>query len=249
MNQKADHRSQFLPLPLAERNSQQDVFAARVAVEQRVERGRKDSEQTRLLAPAALAQSFGQGRVDAEALAGAAIGLHARARPIRRQLQQLGRAAQILLPEVQILSRTPLHRPAVAARPRSLRTGSASGSTAGGSPRADGAIGRRQFAPQNAFRGPVADHVMHHQDEHMLARTQAHQSRPDSRLGLELVRTPRLVDQQTLQFRLALLRAARRSGRFASSAAASFRGRSRWGPLCCYLDGGAQHLMPRDDQR
>jgi hypothetical protein len=102
VNQKADHRLHFIPLALAERNSEQDVFAARVAVEQRVERSRKDGEQTGLLAPAALAQRLGQGRADAEAPAGATKRLHGRPRPIGGQLEQLGRAAQVLLPEVQI---------------------------------------------------------------------------------------------------------------------------------------------------
>ena len=111
----------------------------------------------------------------------------------------------------------------------------------------DCTIGRRQLAPQNAFRGPVADHVMHHQDEHMFARPQAHQSCPDSRLGLELVRTPRLIDQQTRQFRLALRgRQRAKVDSLHPQRPAFMHDCDR--PFCRYLYGSPKNLVSRDDR-
>ena len=46
VEQKADHRLQFRPIPVGERDSQQDVFLPRIAVEQSVQRSGKDGEQS-----------------------------------------------------------------------------------------------------------------------------------------------------------------------------------------------------------
>ena len=44
VKQKAYHRLQFLPVAVGKRNSQRDVFASRVAIEEGVQRRGKDRE-------------------------------------------------------------------------------------------------------------------------------------------------------------------------------------------------------------
>ena len=44
VQKKADHRLQFRPVPIGQRNSQQDVLLAGVAIEQGVQRSGKDGK-------------------------------------------------------------------------------------------------------------------------------------------------------------------------------------------------------------
>ncbi len=67
-----------------------------------------------------------------------------------------------------------------------------------------GAVQCRQFPPKDAFRRPVTNNVVHHQNKDMLLRSQAEQCSADSWFDFEMVETPRLGDQQTLHFRLTL---------------------------------------------
>ena len=69
-------------LPVRERYSQRDVFAPRVAIKQRIESSGKDREETRLLPPATISQSFSESSVEPIALAATPIRLHIRPRPI-----------------------------------------------------------------------------------------------------------------------------------------------------------------------
>src|SRR5208282_5966113 len=108
MEEEADHRLQFRPVPVCQWEAHQDVFASRVAIKQRVQRGGKEGEQAELFPSTAITQSLHQRRSNLEAFSGASIGNSGRTRPVRRQLQEFGRSTQVLFPVCQIIGETSL---------------------------------------------------------------------------------------------------------------------------------------------
>ena len=147
-------------------------------------------------------------RRDLEASLCAPIGINSRTGPIRRKIEQRGGAAQVFLPIFQVLSKF------AASQQLSLPYGViAVLNWQGGQLRAlaaaTGTIESRQISPKITYRSPVANDVMHHQDHDMIRLPKAKQSDTDPGFCLEVVWNPRLVDQQTLDFRFALWRRKR----------------------------------------
>ena len=245
LEEKADHALQFGPIPFGHRDPHEDVFLTRVAVEQGVPSRGKDGERTRLLPPAEIAQGFCQVGVEPEALFGAPIGTNGWPRSIRRQLQERRRPAQVLFPKGKVFgeigSGNLLLLPG-----RIISVLDGQGRQGERFAARKRAVQRRQLPPQNALRRPVADDMVHHQKEDMLPRAHTDQCRADSRLGLEMIGTPRLVDQQTLDFRLALLGPQPAQVDLLQPQRPALV-HNRHGLFVDALDRAPQHLVPRDD--
>ena len=100
MEQKADHGLQFRAVAVGERDAEQHVAAAVVAMEKGVEARAKAGEEAGLLVAAEMTHRLGQRRLR-ETLARAAISIGSGTRAVGRQLDELRRAGQRLLPVVE----------------------------------------------------------------------------------------------------------------------------------------------------
>ena len=156
------------------RGAHDDVVLPGVAPQQRLPGGQEHDEQGAPLRLRQRAQPVRQVGGKVQRLRGAAPAGHGGAGAVRGQLQQLRRAGQLPLPELQVRGELRLVHPAVlpgspvAVLQGRLREGRRVA-------RGQGGVARRDLADEQRLGGAVRDHVVHHQHDEAGVRTQAQQ--------------------------------------------------------------------------
>ena len=167
VHEKPDQRLSLYPPSSRDRRPYRDVIGARIPVQQDLESPQQRHEQRRVLPTAQRVQPVGQPPRQHHRLPPAAVALHGRPRPIRRQLQHRRHPGQLALPVAELLLQLrPLQPPPLPHRivPVLDRQRRQRGLAALG----DGPVQRRQLAREDPHRPPIRGDVVQRQQQHML---------------------------------------------------------------------------------
>ena len=199
VDEAADQTFGLDPAAVGHRRADQQVVAAGVAREQRLEGGEQDHERRRPLPPAEGRHGRGQAGRQGERLPRPARGVglrpHGRTRPVGRQVQDPGRAGQALArrrqPGLQGLSRQPPPLPPGEVANLDGQRGQRRRPAGRG-----GAVEDRDLAQQEPQGPAVGDDVVHGGEQRVLRRPQPQQDAAQQRPAGEVEGPPRLGRRQ-----------------------------------------------------
>ena len=207
VDKKADQAFELRPPTACNRSTHRDILLPRVAIEQDMERGEEGHEQRRPLALGELLERASAQRVDLEAHPSATVARHRRARAVRwqledREIRERGAPIRDLPLENFALQPFALPRGEVGVLHRQLRKRRRFAT-------AKCSIEHAHLARQHRSGPGVADDVMHGEQQPVLARRQAKQSRTKDRAAVEAEFALRFLGGSAPSFALALRRSQR----------------------------------------
>src|SRR5689334_11233977 len=208
VDEEADQAFSFTAITIRDWNADDDVRLSAVAMEQRLKTGQQGHEQRRTFAAAQFPQLVRERVRQGKRVGGAVRLLHRRSRSIQRQLEQLGRAGELLFPISKLLvENLSLEQLALPDRKICILDFQVSQRRrfAGGESRI-----QCRYLVREETEGPaVGNDVMHDEEQHMFVCTQPQQVRSPQLIVREVKRTLRLVVRQLFSPARPLFRAER----------------------------------------
>jgi hypothetical protein len=242
VHEAADERLRLGPAAPGDRRADDDVRLARVAVQQRLERGQQRGEQRRSGAAAEALEPLDERGVEVERAALARVARERRPRMVGRQVEE-GGARQPLPPVLQVAGQgrvvevlaLPGGEVAVLQRQRRQRRGAVR------------RVQRGQLVDEARARPAVEGDVVDHRDEDVLVFGQAQQPAAHQRPAGEIDGAARQLA------RLGLDLGGARRGRHAAAVdqlqpRRPALGDALHGLAVALPEGAAQHLVPGDDR-